>query len=85
MDVDEGASLRKGKGKARAAELEEREGAAQCGGCAGRKSRCWVDPAQIKRWKEAVACRIWPHAHGSGVQGVLRQEAEVLPAGVAGR
>jgi len=24
----------------------------------------------------------WPHARGSGVQGVLGQEAEVLPAGV---
>jgi len=55
MDVDEGASLRKGKGKARVAELEEREGAARCGGCAGRKSHCWVDPVRIKRWKEAVA------------------------------
>jgi len=55
MDVDKGASLRKGKGKARAAELEEREGATRCGGCAGQKSRCWVDPARIKRWKEAVA------------------------------
>jgi len=77
MDIDKGASLRKGKGKARAraAELEEREGTAQCGGCAGRRSRCWVDPAWIKKWKETVA-------HGSGVQGVLGQEAEVLPAGV---
>ena len=28
MDVDEGASLRKGKGKARVVELEEREGPA---------------------------------------------------------
>jgi len=28
MDVDEGASPRKGKGKVRAVELEEREGAA---------------------------------------------------------
>ena len=55
IDVDEGASPRKGKGKARAAELEEREGAARCGGCAGRKSRCWVDPARIKKWKEMVA------------------------------
>jgi len=55
MNIDEGASPRKGKGKAGVAELEEREGAAQCGGCAGRKSRCWVDPARIKRWKEAVA------------------------------
>jgi len=24
----------------------------------------------------------WPHARGSGVQGVLGQEAEVFPAGV---
>jgi len=56
MDVDEGASPRKGKGKARAAELEEREGAARCGGCAGKKSCCWVDPARIKRWKEAKRC-----------------------------
>ena len=34
MDVDEGASLRKGKGS----ELEEREGPAQCAACVGRGS-----------------------------------------------
>jgi len=55
MDIDEGASPRKGKGKAKAPELEEREGAARCGGCTGRKSRCWVDPVRIKKWKETVA------------------------------
>ena len=55
MDVDEGAFLKKGKGKAKAVELEERVGPAQCGACEGRGSRCWVDPARIKRWKETVA------------------------------
>jgi len=75
MDVDEGASPKKGKGKAKAVELEERVGAARCGACAGRGSRCWVDPARVKKWKETVAC-------GGGVQGVLEQEAEVLPARV---
>jgi len=67
MDVDEGGSPRKGKGKARAAALEEREGAAQCAGCAGRRSRCWVDPAQIKKWKEAVACGVPPGRTPAGV------------------
>jgi len=55
MDVDKGASLRKGKGKAKGSELEEREGPTQCVACAGCRSRCWVDPAQIKKWKETVA------------------------------
>jgi len=55
MDVDEGASPKKGKGKAKAVELEERVGPAQCRACEGRGSRCWVDPAWIKRWKETVA------------------------------
>jgi len=71
MDVDEGASPRKGKGKVRAAELEEREGAARCRGCTGRKSHCWVDPAQIKKWKETVARRV---ALGRTPAGVVCKE-----------
>jgi len=55
MDVDARASPRKGKRKVSGSELEEREGAARCVGCAGRRSRCWVDPAWIKKWKEMVA------------------------------
>jgi len=35
MDIDEGGSPRKGKGKVRAAALEEREEAARCVGCVG--------------------------------------------------
>jgi len=35
-----------------------REGPARCAACAGRGSRCWVDPAQIKKWKETVAHRV---------------------------
>ena len=67
MDVDEGGSPRKGKGKTRAAVLEEREGAARCAGCAGRKSRCWVDPARIQKWKEAVARGVPPGRTPAGV------------------
>jgi len=52
MDIDEGASPRKGKGKGKGSELEEREGPARC---AGHRSRCWVDSARIKKWKETVA------------------------------
>ena len=39
MDIDDGASLRKGKGKAKVPELEEQEGPTQCGACAGCGSR----------------------------------------------
>ena len=67
MDVDKGGSPRKGKGKVRAAALEEREGAARCAGCAGRRSRCWVDPMRIKKWKEAVARRVPPGRMPAGV------------------
>jgi len=80
MDIDEGASLRKGKGKARAAELEEREWSARGvrgtrvpllgGSCADQEvegSGCPQGTSQS-------------HARRSGMQGVLRQEAEMLPA-----
>ena len=67
MDVDEGGSPRKGKGKARVAALEEREGAARCAGCAGQKSHCWVDPARIQKWKEAVARGVPPGRTPAGV------------------
>jgi len=73
MDADEGASPTKGKGKARAPDLEEREGATRCMACAGCGSQCWVDTAHIKKWKETVAC-------GGGMQEMFRQEAEMLPA-----
>jgi len=43
------------------------EGSARCGGCAGRGSCCWVDPAWIKRWKEAVACGVPPGRMPAGV------------------
>ena len=36
-------------------------------GCVGRRSRCWVDPARIKRWKEAVARRVPPGRTPAGV------------------
>ena len=57
MDVNKGASLKKGKGKAKAkaVELEEQVGAARCGACVGCGSCCWVDPTRIKKWKETVA------------------------------
>jgi len=58
MDVNEGASPRKGKGKAKVVELEERVGPARCGACAGHGSRCWVDTTRIKKWKEVVALSV---------------------------
>ena len=71
MDIDKGASPKKGKGKAKAVELEERVGAARCGVCVGRGSRCWVDPARVKKWKEMVACRV---THGRTPAGVACKE-----------
>jgi len=71
MDVDEGASPKKGKGKAKAVELEERVGAARCGACAGRGSHCWVDPARVKKWKETVTRRV---THGRTPAGVACKE-----------
>jgi len=38
MDINEGASPRKVKEKAKGSELEEREGPARCAVCAGRGS-----------------------------------------------
>ena len=55
IDIHKGASPRKGKGKGKGSEFEEREGPARCAVCAGCGSRCWVDPARIKKWKETVA------------------------------
>ena len=49
------ASLRKEMEETQRRAREEEEGAARCAGCAGRRSRCWVDPARIQKWKEAVA------------------------------
>jgi len=82
MDVDEGGSPRKGKGKARAAALEEREGAARCAGCVGRRSRCWVDPARIKKWKEAVARGVPPGRTPAGVvcKELSKERAALKPA-----
>jgi len=67
MNVDEGASPRKGKGKSKAPELEEQEGAARCVACAGCGSQCWVDPTRIKRWKETVARRTSLHCTPAGM------------------
>ena len=43
-----------------------------------------MDPTRIKKWKETVACGVIVGRvpSGGGVQGMLGQEAEVLPAGV---
>jgi len=71
MDVDEGASPKKGKAKAKAVELEERVGAARCGACAGCGFRCWVDPARVKKWKETVARGV---THGRTPVGVACKE-----------
>jgi len=71
MDVDEGASLKKEKGKVKAVELEEQVGAARCRVRAGRVSRCWVDPARIKKWKETVAHGV---THGRTPAGVACKE-----------
>jgi len=71
MDIDEGASPKNRKGKVKAVELEERVGATQCGACAGCGSRCWVDPARIKKWKETVAHGV---THGCMPAGVACKE-----------
>ena len=71
MDVDEGASPKKGKEKVKAVELEERVGAARCGACAGRGSCCWVDPVRVKKWKETVARGV---THGRTPAGVACKE-----------
>jgi len=71
MDVDKGSSPKKGKGKAKAVELEEQVGTARCGACAGRGSRCWVDPARIKKWKETVTRGV---THGRTPAGMACKE-----------